>query len=354
MRAIRFTMAVILGAALLFALSACDREITRVEEVSPDANTCFQCHSDQDLELVAAELQWQNSVHASGLNTDRNSASCSGCHTGDGFLDRVRGESPQSHPNASVIHCFTCHAPHTNLDLSLRPAPTQVLENGVEYDLGSGNLCASCHQARRGVDSYVVGQVTLNTHWGPHHSVQADMLLGTNGYEYDGYDYQDLEAHRRADDACIKCHYDFTQNFVVGGHSFAMSATLEGEEIHNTGACVDCHGEGTTFAYADVQDSVATLAIQLETLLDQAGLWHDGHPVAGATTSADSAGALWNFLMVAIEDRSFGIHNPWYEIDLLQSSIMYLEGDLPQTQAEAVDPKVVQAPWAGAASYERR
>jgi len=327
MRAIRGIMAITLGAVLLFAFPSCDREITRVEQVTPDASACFTCHSDQDGALIAAELQWQNSLHASGLNTDRNNASCSACHTHEGFLDQAAGVSPGSYPNAAVIHCFTCHAPHTRSDFSLRLDSPATLANGVATNLGGGNnLCAQCHQARRNVNTYVSGQVRLNDRWGPHYSVQADMLLGTNGYEYADYDYGDMVFHRTtAEGRCLGCHYDHTQNFVVGGHSFNMRATLAGLEILNLGGCNECHEpELSDFAYHDVPATVENLQATLGGLLETAGLLHDGHPTS-VTTSADSAGAVWNYLLVH-EDRSHGVHNSQYAISLLESSIAFLQG----------------------------
>jgi len=51
-----------------------------------------------------------------------------------------------------------------------------------------------------------------------------------------------------------------------------------------------------------------------------------------ASTSADSAGAVWNYLM-AKEDRSRGIHNPRYILDLPNSSILYIDGSLAPQMA---------------------
>ena len=47
-------------------------------------------------------------------------------------------------------------------------------------------------------------------------------------------------------------------------------------------------------------------------------------------TSADSAGAVWNYL-VAEEDRSHGVHNPKYVMGLLKSSIQYIQSPPPPT-----------------------
>ena len=44
------------------------------------------------------------------------------------------------------------------------------------------------------------------------------------------------------------------------------------------------------------------------------------------TLSADSAGALFNWVGASSEDRSLGVHNPKYIIGLLQSSIEFMQG----------------------------
>ena len=75
--------------AVVFA--ACTREITNNVTEQSAPSSCFGCHSDQDTRLVANELQWQNSRHASGLNTNRNTPPCSQCHTSEGFIDNIAG-----------------------------------------------------------------------------------------------------------------------------------------------------------------------------------------------------------------------------------------------------------------------
>ncbi|MFO7609253.1 MAG: hypothetical protein R6X35_08660 [Candidatus Krumholzibacteriia bacterium] len=324
------TLFIVAGMLALVSLGACTREITTVQQVDPGASNCFSCHSDQDTYLVSAEQQWENSLHASGLNTNRaSSASCSGCHSSEGFLDLVAGNNPGTYTNPTAIHCFTCHAPHSNSDFSLRATDPVTLVTGDQIDIASGNLCAVCHQARRGTNTEVATpEVRItSTHWGPHYSPQADMLAGVNGYEYDGFTYTETEYHRTlTDNGCVDCHFDLGRNFVVGGHSFNMRADLEGTEVLNTATCVKCHTGLNTFNYNGVQDSVAALGHELELLLEAAGLYHDGHPVAGVTTSQDSAGALWNYIITIVNDRSLGVHNPKYIIGLLQSSIEFMQG----------------------------
>jgi hypothetical protein len=48
------------------------------------------------------------------------------------------------------------------------------------------------------------------------------------------------------------------------------------------------------------------------------------------STSKDSAGAVWNYLIAGVEDRSRGVHNAQYIMGLLNSAIQYISGPQPQ------------------------
>jgi hypothetical protein len=253
-------------------------------------------------------------------------------------VSRISGNGAITVDNPTVIHCFTCHAPHTRGDLSLRVTEPQMLANGESLDLGGGNLCTACHQARRNVSTYVAQDtVELSEHWGPHHSPQGDMVVATNGYEYADYDYERSIGHRTGtEDGCLDCHMKTTANNILGGHSFNMAfVTLEEggvEEVDNTNGCnvEACHDGGVEdFDHADTQTDVHALLEELELLLFNAGLINDeGEPidervVLSRSEPGDSAGAVWNYLLVE-EGRSFGIHNPRYIKSLLRSAIEFM------------------------------
>jgi hypothetical protein len=332
---------------------ACERTITTVEEtVQP--NTCFECHSDANTELIAAHQQWSNSLHASGANIHRVSRGCENCHTSEGFVARISGGASGAIDNPTVIHCFTCHAPHTRGDLSLRVTTPQMLADGTMFDLGSANLCTACHQARRDVNTYVAQDtVELSEHWGPHYSPQSDMVIATNGYEYSWYSYDRSVSHRGGtEDGCLDCHFKTTENNILGGHSFNMTFTELGEggpeESENTNGCnvSVCHdGDVDDFDHADVQTDVEALSDSLRTILFNAGLIDDtGHPlddlfVASLSEPGDSVGAVWNYL-ITHEDRSHGIHNPKYVLGLLESSIQFMETGPPPSPFAAMKRKL--------------
>lgn len=336
-----------LGALIVsFVLvAACERTVEYISETTQPAN-CFGCHGDANTVIVAAEGQWRYSVHASGMHVYQNSSTCSPCHTSEGFVRKVDGEAAMTIENPTAIHCFTCHAPHTNGNLSLRLTAPQRLQSGVTFDLKGGNICTACHQARRDVNTYVAAnEVTLNLRWGPHYGTQGDMLIGTNGYQYSGYEYEQMNHRGATDNGCLDCHFETKQGYPLGGHSFNMAFGTEGRETFNTLACEKCHSgmeDAPDFNRDNVQTEVTALIETLEALLRSANLLVDqeegllppDRKVLSRSEPGDSAGALWNYF-VAKYDRSKGIHNPDYIKGLLESSIEFLSPPPPSPDAVA-------------------
>jgi len=337
------TRILILAASCLlvvFALAACEGDVGPAglagtdgqdgQDGQPASAVCFVCHSDSNTTLIAAGGQYSYSVHASGNNIDRNSSSCSGCHVSDGFIVRTLGGTPGTVANPTAIHCFTCHQPHTAGNLGLRATTALPLMDGTTFDLGAANICVWCHQARGDVNTYVTtSNDTTNvssTHWGPHHGVQGDMLIGTNGYEYAGYTYTQTAHRSVTNDGCKDCHFDETSNYRVGGHSFNMTYVDSTDTFENTAACEACHGGSADFDYNSGQTDTEALLVQLHGMLITANLLDTaGHPVPRLVAANDSAGALWNYLIVE-EDRSHGVHNKNYIHSLLKSAITFLGG----------------------------
>jgi formate-dependent nitrite reductase cytochrome c552 subunit len=329
----------------LLIVAACDREVTYTEETTTP-ESCFGCHSDQNTALVAAEGQWSYSKHASGLHVYENSETCARCHTSEGFVRKVNGEPAMAIENPTAIHCFTCHAPHSTGNLALRLTAPQALMNGESFDFKDGNICTACHQSRRNVNTYVaVEEVTMNNRYGPHYGVQADMLIGTNGFEYDGYSYEQTNHKGATDNGCLDCHFETPFGYPLGGHSFNMAYETETGETYNAEACAKCHDgieEGDNFDLDGVQSEVATLIQELEDLLitadlleeSEEGLLAKPRTVGSRSEPGDSAGALWNYFL-AKYDRSKGVHNREYITGLLESSIQFLEGE-PGFSAPAV------------------
>jgi hypothetical protein len=367
---------VVLLAVLALAGLGCERKITgNVDVASNSSAGCFSCHSDQDIKLTVAREQYENSVHAAGENSNRNRLydpryqSCERCHTHEGFIAQVTGVAAAG-DNFSPITCFTCHKPHTSGTLERRVTEAVVLEDGISiFDRGPANLCAFCHHSRANVMTYVVDSVEISERWGPHHSVQSDMLIGANAYEYADYKYSNSWHSTGVTEGCVECHMSKSQHESVGGHSWNMAN--EERHFENLSGCNQrgengesvCHVSPALdslnrVAYADydgdgditgIQTEVHNLLDSLQNLLLTAGLleWSgvDSQyvPDSGRVVSAaDSAGALYNWLFVK-EDRSLGVHNTDYAVGLLKSSINFLEFGDPSPAPAAPRPKLFSA-----------
>jgi hypothetical protein len=314
------------------SLWACERTVATTEQTVEPA-TCFNCHSDQDTKVVAAEQQYEFSVHASGLHVSEPNDPCSGCHTSEGFVIRLAtGEPPSEVTNPTAIHCFTCHEPHTTGTLDRRLDYFYPLANGETWELHNGNACTACHQGRRDVDTYVrtpSGRVNINNRFGPHHGPQTDVLIGTNGYEYAGFTYESSEHRTATEDGCLDCHMKVPVDLRVGGHSFNMTYDDGTEVLVNVGACAQCHGDLDDFDYNGAQTEIDSLTNNLRATLVTAGLVSasTGLPRTVANVASDSAGAVFNYMM-SVEDRSRGVHNLKYMRGLLISAQQYMEATL--------------------------
>jgi hypothetical protein len=339
MRKITIWLIIIGIAAVNLLYSGCERKIVVENSDLNDASTCFTCHGDDGL-ILAAQGEWQNSVHASGDNVDytnRAGLDCTRCHDHQGFVDYLTsGEVNAPYDNVSAIHCFTCHAPHTNGNLSLRTQAAYTLENGDVFNNGKGNLCANCHHARFDVND-ITDSVEVSEFWGPHHGPQGDLINGSNGYEFEDYTYQ-YSAHKSAvTDACVGCHMgqvEVHDGYKIGGHSVNMVDEETGSNL--AVLCAECHAGVTSYdfkANADDdhdgqieghQTEVSGLLDSLRTLLLNADIIDSTDaPKSQTIDDADTAGALYNFLIVK-EDRSKGVHNYKYIVGLLQSSIEFM------------------------------
>lgn len=343
MKTISIIALVILSVALILVVG-CDRKITGDIDFPDNSSVgCFTCHSDTDVRLRVARIQYENSVHAAAENTNRNRLyspsyeACERCHTSQGFISFVTG-APTDTTGFTPLDCFSCHAPHTNGTLELRVTSAVILENGTVFDRGPANLCATCHHSRANVLTTVEDSVNMNSRYGPHHSNQSDMLIGTNAYEYAGYNYTRSWHSTGVTRGCPMCHMSSSEHETIGGHSWWMRNEDRGFE--NIAGCnsTGCHDTAplTTLdrpADSDfnnngviegVQDEIHGLADTLLALLVAANLTNSsGVPVSRVVATADSAGAVYNYVFIE-EDRSFGVHNTDYSVGMLWSAINFL------------------------------
>ncbi len=289
--------------------------------VGQEGADCTACHNDSTI-ITGKETAWAESMHGTGTAYVRGaSASCAGCHSGGAFSAMVAAglapdEVEAGDPNPTRQDCRACHNIHTTYtadDWSLEtvePVDLYAFE-GVTFDGGSGNLCANCHQPRRVMEA-ADGIVNVSsTHWGPHHGPQAAMLLGVGGAgEVEGSESDHV---RWVDDTCVTCHTG------DDNHSFEPSLAV----------CQECHEEAENFDIDGYQTQVDELVVVLQEALVAKGMLEgdevDGfHPVVGEYPEAEAA-ALWNYILIVIEDGSHGVHNGPYTVALLEASIAALQ-----------------------------
>jgi hypothetical protein len=334
----------LLAAVLLVAVTAgCERKVEgTVSAESPVSDECFTCHNGQQ---DAQQGEWVNSVHASGENVDytsRDGDDCVKCHNQDGFIEFIESGTFLGAGNAKAIGCFACHDPHVNGNLDLRTMEATTLEDGSTFDHGKGNLCSNCHHSRYDA-SAIDSNIVLYRYWGPHHGPQGDIYTAANAYEgFPGWADTTSNPHWSITDACVGCHMQYANThagYDVGGHSWNM----EDEAGNNlTLVCRNCHSEiGSRGGdYDDVRDGndydrdgtpngfmteVGGMLDSLGAILLARGLI-DGtdHPVDTTVVDPNETGAVYNFLNVH-EDRSHGVHNPRYTVQMLNWSWDYMK-----------------------------
>jgi hypothetical protein len=277
--------------------------------------SCTECHNDTSL-ITGKQTAWSESTHGSGEAYVRGrSSSCAGCHSGGAFSERIAAglnptEVEAGDPNPTRQDCRACHQIHTSYtatDFALETTDPVALFafEGVTYDGGEGNLCGNCHQPRRAIADAVDGFIEVtSSHWGPHHGAETAMLLGVAGAgDVEG----SPSAHyQTVEDTCVTCHMGEGRN-----HSFEPEVA----------ACQACHADAEDFDINGVQTEVQAGLDELEEgLIGLGWLDEEGHPTVTQVPEAQAA-ALWNWIYIAHEDNSLGVHNPAYTKALIEAGL---------------------------------
>jgi len=259
------------------------------------SDICGSCHGEPPRH--GRFQQWQLSAHANYelAMEEGMSGSCAKCHTANGFVAWGQMDTPyDSANNPSVtwtendvhpITCQTCHDPHDVGTTSGGPATdawgriygdTPMLVAGfAAEDVGSGALCMTCHNGRRGLRNDTTYDPTDGDR-APHLGPQADVIMGQNLYFVP---VGERSFHSMTPDSCVDCHMEATEpvgdlSYNLGGtnHTFYASPDI----------CSECHSVVTA---EDVQVPFEEAMHEILTMLEAGyndlvvGLLNDGNSI---------------------------------------------------------------------------
>ncbi|MCW8806261.1 MAG: hypothetical protein OQK56_07370 [Ignavibacteriaceae bacterium] len=317
---------------------------------------CAQCHN-YDYDTVyfvwGRKYQWAISKHAIGGDFERNSSTCAGCHTTEGFIEDQMGMPVSGNVNASPPGCFACHSPHSRADFSLRTTDPVMVNSAVagvpdfEFNYGDGNLCVACHKTRSlspepdPTKTAITDTINItSSRWYPHYGVNGQMLAGTGGFEFEGKQYSNsyhTSANLILEEGCKVCHMADPNAGTGQGGGHTMMIRYEGthgEDQELTTGCLTpgCHSEPFEVDYHGVQTETEELLDSLHTLLIDRG-WLTSSGLVNASSSnplkiapESLSGALFNYFFIE-HDLSEGVHNTNYATQLLNDSIEMLNNN---------------------------
>ena len=279
---------------------------------------CANCHNQDfnpSYDLLAKKIEYDASIHFAGGEDIQNSATCAGCHTNEGFLDRYdhgfANESfnlhapsgplaSQAYPQASPPGCFTCHMPHSRGNFTVRDSGKvniyTLLANQstkVWNSTSASNLCVKCHQPRMTSTPFTSTPNSwqpdpsktnatdtariYTSRWNNHVSGEmAQTLLGFGGFEFTGYSGYTNSEHSTYMHGnpigCEQCHMATVNSVDLnGGHTFTVKDTsaYSMSPSYNVNGCnvSGCHS-GLAATAADAHWSKRTVII---TELNQLG-----------------------------------------------------------------------------------
>jgi hypothetical protein len=349
------TIAVIL---MLGIIPGCDKLVTNettleYHDTVRDSACLALCHSDNNMKMIAAELRWANSGHADSGLVDttlfgKNTITCGQeCHTNEGYIKAVDSIAGNTYLTEypTPVGCFTCHAPHTTWDFSLRDQTAIALVGGSNYNNGASNQCVYCHHSLVNKSDLIHDSTIIETNvingWDTlmmHGMGEADLLLGKGGFEHNfdsvTWVWSSSHSHTTTESqTCISCHQDSTGNFTLGGHSLNIT--------NNSGALVEacnitgCHSgtpaQISAQTIAAGQALIETRLSDLKAGLGKLGLLNVETGLPDTTIliiDSNITGALYNYFYIR-HDKSRGMHDFVYDTLLLRASIDYLAGALP-------------------------
>jgi hypothetical protein len=241
---------------------------------------------------------------------------------------------PAFFADAAPINCRTCHKIHTGFtsaDYALtKTSPVALKTGGGTLNMGDGNLCGACHQARPISPSPTLGgaPVTItNFRYGPHYGPQANIFAQSGLFHFPGprtIPPASSNPHRAECSACHMVPGVAANNMVhAGGHVFSLRYGTDGAN-ELVRACTQCHASAQSFDFRFFKSEIQGSLTTLQNLLVAEGIMRaDGYANTG-TFPADVTAAFLNWKYLHY-DGSHGLHNPAYIEAVLFNTIAAMQ-----------------------------
>jgi hypothetical protein len=267
------------------------------------SDVCASCHdAPPRYGHVAA---WLGSAMARSDADPRaaNDVACTGCHTTWGFLETFgqgaeprRSRKPPVGTGPNGIACAACHAVHEHGRMAptpglLRSPPLPPILASAAPSTGPA-VCLPCHTPdARGARPFASA---------------ASIWLGRGGLDpRTGAALDGRAPHGTIAGGCTGCHRESSAGDLQRGRSHGFTAPADG--------CRACHGD------ARADESLQTAARRLWRALFGRDVRPD-HAAGQLVDRGTPRGrAAWNLLLV-LEDRGAGAHNPTYARRLLDGA----------------------------------
>jgi nitrate/TMAO reductase-like tetraheme cytochrome c subunit len=193
---------------------------------------------------------WRQSGHANlalAAEEGTESGACSRCHSAQGFVqyaaDTTQGSIAEvpTFQDVEPQTCAACHDSHSTTVRITGEEPVYVAAGFTVYGVGSGALCMTCHNGRRGLKGDGIALTEFRT---PHAPTQAEVLMGMNAYFLGNANGFNVSGHAAVAETCVGCHMMTAVpglRFTNTNHTFGFKDATGANAAARI--CADCHGE---------------------------------------------------------------------------------------------------------------
>jgi hypothetical protein len=281
---------------------------------------------------------WTKSKHSGLILLATEEQDCVRCHDGGAFAQGItdpkqlkRDVGPETSATSFPV-ATDCRACHTGKGLDILKSGTIDIPSKSGVNAGAGAICMACHNARRPASIDDTRQAA------PHYGPMADVQQGSGGIRTGAINPGSTQKHATVEDTCVHCH--MADKDGVASHTFTIESTAPCKQCHNNigdsfdfTAKGDYDGNGKKEGLqTEVKGLLAAVTkatqdqVQGATFSSQQGriVFMRGDttvtPVPGKVYAA-----AYNVVLIT-NDKSEGIHNPRFTVDLLQQTYQELTG----------------------------